>query len=302
MAKLLDYPSLAAVAAVARTGSFDAAAQTLGVTPSAVSQRVKGLEERLGAPLIVRGSPCAPTDAGARLCAHFDQVALLEHELLADEPGWGDRLDTRPPSLRIALNADSLATWFPAAAVRFAAAGAATLDLILDDEAHTAERLRTGQVLAAVTTTGKAIQGCRTTPLGALRYRATASPTYCARHFPHGVTEAALPLAPVLRFDPRDALQDRWMVQRFGAAIAAPTHQAPSTQGFLDLTLAGLAWSMTPEPLAAPLIARGELIDLAPDTCIDVPLFWRRPRLSSRLITDLTEAVREAAARQLIPL
>lgn len=299
---MLDYPSLAAVAAVARTGSFDAAAQTLGVTPSAVSQRVKGLEERLGAPLIVRGSPCTTTDAGARLCAHFDQVALLEHELLADEPGWDDRLDTRPPSLRIALNADSLATWFPAAAVRFAAAGAATLDLILDDEAHTAERLRTGQVLAAVTTTGKAIQGCRTTPLGALRYRATASPAYCARHFPHGVTEAALALAPVLRFDPRDALQDRWMVQRFGAAIPAPTHQAPSTQGFLDLTLAGLAWSMTPEPLAAPLIARGELIDLDPDTCVDVPLFWRRPRLSSRLIADLTEAVREAATRQLISL
>ncbi|QYC12339.1 LysR family transcriptional regulator ArgP [Brevundimonas nasdae] len=299
---MLDYPSLAAVAAVVRTGSFDAAAQALAVTPSAVSQRVKGLEERLGAPLIVRGSPCTATEAGMRLCAHFNQVALLEHDLLTDEPGWSGALDAGPPSLRIALNADSLATWFPAAAVRFASSGAATLDLILDDEAHTAERLRTGQVLAAVTTTGKAIQGCRTTPLGALRYRATASAAYCARHFPHRVTPDTLALAPVLRFDARDALQDRWMTQKFGAPVAAPTHQAPSTQAFLDLTLAGLAWSMTPEPLAAPLIAQGELIDLDPAVFVDVPLFWRRPRLSSRLIAALTQAVRDAATQQLAPL
>lgn len=299
---MLDYPSLAAVAAVVRTGSFDAAAQALGVTASAISQRVKGLEERLGAPLVVRGAPCTATTAGARLCAHFDQVALLEHDILADEPAWADAIDARPLSLRIALNADSLATWFPVAATRFAAASIATLDLILDDEAHTAERLRTGQVLAAVTTTGKPIQGCRTVPLGALRYVATASPAYCARHFPKGVTKGALVKAPVLRFDARDELQDRWTTQKLGAPVKAPTHQVPSTQGFLDLTLAGLGWSLTPESLATPLIAQGSLIDLDPDIRVDVPLFWRHLRLSTRLISDLTDAVREAAARQLEPL
>lgn len=285
-----------------RTGSFEGAAQALGVTASAISQRVKGLEERLGSPLVVRAAPCTATTAGARLCAHFDQVALLEHDILAEEPTWAEAINARPLSLRIALNADSLATWFPPAASRFAATSTATLDLILDDEAHTAERLRTGQVLAAVTTTGKPIQGCRTVPLGTLRYVATASPAFCDRRFSPGVTKEALMKAPVLRFDPRDELQNRWMTQKLGAPVDAPTHQVPSTQGFLDLTLAGLGWSLTPEPLATPLIAQGRLIDMDPHVRVDVALFWRHLRLSARLITDLTDAVREAASRQLVPI
>ena len=57
---MLDYPSLAAVAAVVREGSFERAARALNVTPSAISQRVKQLEERLGSVLIIRGQPCVP--------------------------------------------------------------------------------------------------------------------------------------------------------------------------------------------------------------------------------------------------
>lgn len=295
---MFDYSALAAVAAVVRTGSFDAAANRLGVTPSAVSQRVKGLEERLGAPLVVRATPCTATAAGQRLCAHFDQVSLLEHDLLSDTP-WATA-DTPSLTLKIAINSDSLATWFPAAAARFAAVQAATLDLILDDEAHTAERLRTGEVLAAVTTTGKAVQGCRTIPLGALRYVATASPAYRDRHFKDGVTHLALSRAPVLRFDPRDALQNLWAMQTLGQVIEAPTHWAPSTHGFLDLTLAGIGWSLTPEPLAEPLIAEGRLVELEPRTRLDVPLFWRHLRITSHLIDDLTRAVREASSACLV--
>ena len=52
---------LAALAAVIRTGSFERAAQQLHVTPSAVSQRVKLLEERLGTILVVRSCPCGST-------------------------------------------------------------------------------------------------------------------------------------------------------------------------------------------------------------------------------------------------
>jgi LysR family transcriptional regulator (chromosome initiation inhibitor) len=84
---MLDYPSLAAVAAVAREGSFEKAAVGLGVTPSAVSQRIKGLEDRLGAILLIRGSPCRPTEIGGRLCAHIEQVRLLESEVIETLPG-----------------------------------------------------------------------------------------------------------------------------------------------------------------------------------------------------------------------
>ena len=60
---MLDYASLAAVSSVVREGTFERAARALNVTPSAISQRVKQLEERLGSVLIIRGQPCAPTDS-----------------------------------------------------------------------------------------------------------------------------------------------------------------------------------------------------------------------------------------------
>ncbi|SPZ33728.1 chromosome replication initiation inhibitor protein [Agrobacterium tumefaciens] len=62
---MLDYPAMRAVALVAQTGSFEKAAQVLCVTPSAVSQRIKQLEERLGVVLIVRGNPCVATEKGS---------------------------------------------------------------------------------------------------------------------------------------------------------------------------------------------------------------------------------------------
>lgn len=299
---MIDYPAAAAVAAVLGTGSFERAAAQLGVTPSAVSQRVKGLEERLGVPLIVRGSPCTPTVAGTRLRAHFDQVLLLEHDLLLDGLGLGWAAESSDPTLKVAINSDSLATWFPAAAARFSGGSSALLDLLLDDEAHTAERLRTGQVVAAVTTTGKPVQGCRTIPLGRLRYVATASPAFAEKYFPRGVKSTGLAAAPVLRFDARDALQDRWVIQAIGSKVEAPTHWVPSTRGFLDLTLAGLGWSLTPELLAGPLIASGHLVDLDRKVRVDVPLFWRHLRISGGVVAALTGAVREAAAAHLVPV
>jgi DNA-binding transcriptional LysR family regulator len=157
---MLDYASLAAVAAVAREGSFDKAAAQLGVTPSAVSQRVKSLEERVGAILLTRGVPCRPTDIGAKLCAHVEQVRLLEGEVIRDLPGLaGPTLMSS--TVRVAVNADSVSTWFPEAAAQFAAETGAMLDLVLEDEAHTADRLRSGEVLAAVTADPSPVSGCK---------------------------------------------------------------------------------------------------------------------------------------------
>jgi LysR family transcriptional regulator (chromosome initiation inhibitor) len=293
---MLDYPALAALAAVIRTGSFDAAAEALSVTPSAVSQRVKGLEERLGLPLVIRATPCRPTEAGARLAAHLDQVTLLEHDMLAGDPGWAAAFGGSRPTLKIALNADSLGTWFPGAAARFAVAQPNTLSLVLDDEADTAERLRSGEVIAAVTTAGKAVAGCRTLPLGSLRYVAAATPGFRDRYFSDGVTAERLTEAPVLRFSPRDRLQLKWTEKVVGRVVVGPTHWVPSTQGFLDFTLAGVGWSLTPERLAAPLIASGRMVGLNPGVTIDVPLFWQHLRITTRLIEDLTNAVRSEAA------
>ena len=220
---MLDHLSLSAVAAVVREGSFEKAASVLGVTPSAVSQRIKGLEDRLGAILLVRGSPCRATEIGARLCAHVEQVRLLENEFVATMPGRFSP-ESGPATIRVAVNADSLSTWFPRAAAAFTRETGGLLDLILDDEAHTAQRLRSGDVLAAVTADPQPVTGCRIHPLGGMEYLAVASPAFIARHCPDGVDQTSLQRAPMLRFDRRDALQFRWAREAHGATTSPPTH------------------------------------------------------------------------------
>ena len=295
---MLDYPLLETLAAVDHAGSVEGAARALHVTPSAVSQRLKLLEERVGAVLLVRGRPCAATPAGRQLCRHVERVGLLEREVEQELPavasGPGPR---RAPVIRVAVNADSLSSWFVPAVAAFGATGEAVVDVSLDDEGHTADWLRTGKVLAAVTATAGAVQGCRSVPLGRMRYLATASPAFVARHFGAGVTERALASAPTLVFDPKDLLQRRWLRRLCRRDLDPPTHRLPSTQAFLDASLAGVAWGMNPELLARPHLASGRLVELVAETPLDVALHWQHPRLAPPILDRLTAAV-VAAARQ----
>ncbi len=293
---MLDYALLAALAAVIRTGSFERAAQQLHVTPSAVSQRVKLLEERLGTILVVRGVPCTGTPAGQRLCQHVEQVSLLESELRHELPGIQHA--GPPVTVRIAVNADSLATWFVTA---MAKTQDCLFDLVLDDQEHSADWLRRGEVLAAVTASAKPVQGCDSTPLGALRYIATASPAFVRRYLPEGLDDASLALAraPRLTFNSKDRLQTQWTRQAFGTEIASPTHWLPSSQAFIDSALAGLGWGMNPEMLVAGHLRDGRLVALVPDQPLDVPLFWQRNRIASSTLADITRAVLSTARAML---
>ncbi|UEM24919.1 LysR family transcriptional regulator ArgP (plasmid) [Skermanella mucosa] len=291
---MLDYALLSALAAVIRTGSFERAAQQLHVTPSAVSQRVKLLEERLGAILVVRGSPCVGTPAGQRLCQHVEQVALLESELRQELPGF--RHAGPPVTVRIAVNADSLATWFVAA---MAETRDCLFDLVIDDQEHSADWLRRGEVLAAVTSGAKPVQGCDSTALGALRYVATASPEFVGRHLPEGVHVDSLARAPCLTFNSKDRLQTLWTRQAFGTEIAPATHWLPSSQAFIDAALVGLGWGMNPEMLVADHLRHGRLVALVPDQPLDVPLFWQRSRIASSRLGDITRAVLRTAGAML---
>lgn len=297
---MLDYPLLAALAAVIRTGSFERAARQLHVTPSAVSQRVKLLEERLGTVLVVRGQPCTGTAAGQRLCQHVEQVALLESELRGALPSLSPA--DGPITLRIAVNADSLATWFVAA---MAEVPGCLFDLVLDDQDHSAEWLRKGEVLAAVTASAAPVPGCNSHPLGALRYRATASPDYLRRHFPDGVTAESLATAPCLTFNRKDRLQAQWLrlaLSNHEPVPTPPTHWLPSTHAFVDGALAGLGWGMNPDPLVADHLAAGRLVELVPGRPLDVPLHWQQSRIAGTALAELSRAVLRAGRQALYPI
>ena len=299
---MLDEALLAAVAAVAREGSFERAARALHITPSAVSQRVKLLEERVGAVLIVRGQPCSATEIGARICRHAELVSVLVAELRRELPMLPkDSPDTPHASLRIAVNADSLGTWFMQALAEFGREDAALLNLTLADEDHTAEWLRRGHVLGAVTSVGKAVQGCRIRRLGSLRYVATASPGFVRRWFPTGISAESLARAPSLLFDNNDRLQELWARRVVRREVALPVHRIPSTQAFVDAALVGIGWGMNPQSLVRSQLRAGTLVELVPDTPVDVPLYWQATRLKVPVLERLTRSVVRAAAAALQP-
>lgn len=282
---MLDYPALHALAEIIRRGSFESAAHALAITPSAISQRIRGLEDRSGMVLLDRGPPVRGTEAGLRLAAHLDQVRLLETAL---EGGFDP---AHPPVIRIAMNADSLATW----AMTPLTAAPGLIDLVIDDQDHALDWLRNGQVAAALTSIRRPVTGCDSIFLGCMRYRATASPEFAARHFPDGPDADSLARAPALSFNRKDGLQDRWIRQMTGRHIAQPLQRIPSSQAFAEATRLGLGWGMNPEAMIAEDLAMARMIDLAPDKPLDVPLYWQIARISSEAIKPLTRAMVAAA-------
>jgi LysR family transcriptional regulator (chromosome initiation inhibitor) len=296
---MLDYASLSALAAVVREGSFERAARALHVTPSAISQRIRLLEERVGCALVVRGQPCHATDMGRRLCQHVDRVHLLEQELKDALPALAPDGPVRV-RLPIAVNADSLATWFSPAVAAFAADAPVLMDVTVDDQDHTSEWLRSGAVLAAVTGNARPATGCNSKPLGAMRYLAAASPAFVARYFSDGVGAGSLARAPSLVFNTKDELQTRWAHRLCHRHVELPRHTLPSSQAFVTAALAGMGWGLHPQALIAAHLEEGSLVTLLPDAPLDVPLYWQQARAASALLDGLNRQILSAAQAALI--
>jgi len=289
-----DPHHLTALAAILRQGSFERAAAELSVTPSAISQRIKALEDRIGTPLIQRGAPCTGTEAGLRLAKHAEDVGLLEAQLNRDLSLEGG---PSPARLRIAVNADSLATWFVQA---MAGCDGVLFDLVIDDQDHSADWLRRGEVSAAVSARDSAVTGCDALPLGTMRYHATASPDFVSRWFAEGVTAETLNAAPCLVFNAKDRLQRDWIEAQTGAKLSPPCHFLPSSQGFIEAARRGLGWGMNPEALVRGPLRNGRLVELVPGACLDVPLTWQVSRIMAPALAPVTQAVREAAQKGLV--
>lgn len=278
-----------ALVAIADHGSFEAAARELHVTPSAVSQRIRALEAAAGQVLISRGAPCRPTAHGERLVRLGRQTRLLHAEASAALAA------ATTVELPVAVNADSLATWFRDVLATAAAWDGTALRLRVEDQAYSQQLLRSGDTLAAVTSDREAVQGCSVEPLGSLRYLPVAAPALASR-WRRGRSPDWSAM-PTMIFNDKDDLQLE-MLHRRGAGQPPVVHQVPSSADFRAAVRIGLGWGMLPESQATADLAADRLVLLSADV-IDVPLFWQRWRLDSPRLTALTDAVREAARRHL---
>jgi LysR family transcriptional regulator (chromosome initiation inhibitor) len=294
---MFDYKLLSALAAVVEQAGFERAAQVLGLSQSAVSQRIKLLEARVGQPVLVRATPPAPTEIGRRLLNHVQQVRLLEGDLQSQVPALDE--EGAPQRLRIALNADSLATWWAPAVGAFCAQRQLLLDLVVEDQDVGLKRMRAGDVAACVCGTERPVAGARSELLGAMRYRALASPAFMQRHFADGQVVGRLARVPAIVFGPDDLLQHRYMAS-LGLEGAFEHHLCPSSEGFIRLTEAGLGWGLVPELQVREQLAQGALVELLPENPIDVPLYWHHWRNGGQLLGQLTEHLAGQARQWLV--
>ncbi|MFT4030727.1 MAG: LysR family transcriptional regulator ArgP [Protaetiibacter sp.] len=296
----LDREQLATLRAAVDAGTFDAAARILNVTPSAVSQRIKALEQQLGRVLVERTKPVRATGSGEVLVRLAREIALLETDAAAAlrlDAGDGETVTSVP----IAVNADSLASWFLPAIASVCAERRLVVDLHREDQDRTAELLASGRVMAAVTSQAAPVPGCSATPLGVLRYRPAASRAFAARWFPDGASAASLARAPVVDFDHDDELQTRFLRRASRRRLDPPRHYVSGSGDFLQAIELGLGWGMLLESQLSDA-APGAFVELDPGgPGVAVPLYWQQWNLRSPGLDALAAAVVAAARASLHP-
>ncbi|MEX1057865.1 MAG: LysR family transcriptional regulator ArgP, partial [Natronospirillum sp.] len=277
-----DYRLLEALAAVIETGGFERAAQRLHLTQSAVSQRIRQLEQRQGQPVLLRTTPPKATALGRRLNNHLQQVKQLEM-------GLSEAAGQEPLKLRITVNADTMATWLASALAQCSMSQNMDFDLVVEDQDVGLNRMRKGEVMACICAESHAVNGGAVSALGIMRYRTLASPEFVARYSRRSHPNQ-LAQAPCLIFNQDDRLQHHFLASQ---GLPSPTrmHLCPSSEGFLQMTLAGLGFGSLPELQAHRFIDQGRLVDVVPGYCLDVPLYWHYWQTESAAMAQLRRAV-----------
>ncbi|SEA71738.1 LysR family transcriptional regulator, chromosome initiation inhibitor [Desulfuromusa kysingii] len=284
---MLDYKHLEALANVVAEGGFERAAQALFLTQSAVSQRIRQLEESCGQILISRTTPPTPTAAGTALIKHYQQVKLLE-------AGLSSELTTAPEAnmttLAIGVNADSLAYWFIPAISPVLARKGLLIDLRVDDQEQTHKFLRKGEVIGCVSTEASPIQGCRVEKLGTITYRLLATPDFINHWFADGFSLDASRQAPAVLFNRKDRLHQQFYQQYFGRSPEVfPTHYVPAPEQFFEVIAAGHCHGMVPDWQSAAGLASGQLQELAPGTTMRMSLYWHCWNLAAQPLQDFSQ-------------
>jgi LysR family transcriptional regulator (chromosome initiation inhibitor) len=267
----LDYRGLAVLDAVATSGSFEKAALILGISQSAVSQRIKALEDASGRLLVVRGTPSVTTGLGQRLVVHHRHVKLMEAALDID---LGRTVSL--PDISVAVDADSLSSWFGQALAPLLSPPRCQLEVRQADSAHALKLVREGAVFACVADAAdspfEGAHGTTSTALGQLRYTCVATERFAGHWFGDGFSAEGVALAPAVMDEHK--LLARYLAQQFQVAGPFPHHTLPASPALEGCLLDGVAYGLMPEILALGRIAAGQLIDLTPGKSHAVALAW----------------------------
>jgi LysR family transcriptional regulator, chromosome initiation inhibitor len=241
--------------------------------------------------LVQRTKPARATEAGEPVLRLARQVSLLEVEAIAAVKGKLEGL-----RLPIAVNADSLNNWFLPVLFAVPPELVTAFDLRQEDQDHSAELLRNGTVLAAVTGDPRPVQGCRVQALGKMRYLSVATPEFADRWLTGRPLPEALAAAPMIVFNTKDMLQHRLLRKVTRRRLDPPTHSIPAPGPYVRSIRLGLGWGMIEQEMVEDELADGRMVEVAKGKYVDVPLYWQHWKLDSAVLDALTAAVLNAAA------
>lgn len=277
----MDLRDLETLIKIDQEGGFEKAARSLGVTASAVSQRIARLEDELGRQLVVRGFPAQLTRDGECLLRAARQVDLVLEEARREIH------DLHPSGpLAVAVNHDSLATWFMNAVREFDRIDGRSLEIICEDQEATASLLAKGRVVAAVSSSRAFVPGCEIARLGHLRYILVASPE---------VAEASRSAGRLILFDRNDTPSQLVAAQHQGSLRLDTGHHLPDIHAMRSAALAGMGWVAMPETFAADDMAAGRLVQSPHAEGTHVNLYLHTWRTGSASLNRLAQVVRAAA-------
>lgn len=287
---MLDYKLIEAFAVVVQEGGFEKAAGKLHITQSAVSQRIKLLEEQFGQIILLRTVPPQPTPFGRELLGLYNQVSRLESDLLTPYEVEGEEFTSLP----IGVNADTLATWFFTVVEPFLLSRKVVLDIMVDDQEETEKLLKDGKVLGCITTRRSPLQGCASHYLGDVEYGIFCSPDFRRKWFPNGVDSESVKKAPMITFNRKDMLNIKILTKKLGSAPQIfHTHYVPSAELFMDFIENSHAFGAIPHHQSEQPFFDGKICELAPDCKEMVPLFWQCWNLESALLREITERIKQ---------
>jgi LysR family transcriptional regulator (chromosome initiation inhibitor) len=291
---MLDYRGIEALYTVIELQSFEAAAKKLHITQSAVSQRIKGLESSYGEPVLIRTLPYKGTKLGKQLIGHFKRICLLEEDLK-------NQLEAANENRRIAiaLNRDSLETWFLDLIDEKSIFANISLEIIADDQELTLNYLKNGLVSACLSTSEKEILGGTVHFLGNMEYVLTASPEFVNEHFSKGVKQG-LKSAPAIKFDQNDRLHERYLEKFFGLNGEGLNYQImPSVRGFKKFALLGYGYGLIPILDIHDELKKGTLVQLCPDKVWNIPLYWHYWAVESKFYQKFNSNIIQYIKRSL---
>ena len=243
---------------VAARRSFRQAADDFGITPSAISQTIRSLEERLGVPLLTRTTRSVGlTEAGERFLERagpaFDEIVAAGDAArgLAERPSGLLRLAVPRAVVPLLLQPvlASFAETYPDVVLEIVASEE-LVDLAKDGfDAG----IRLGEFIAAD------MVAVRLTP--SFRYAIVASPSYLERHGRPDVPED-LQHRSCVRMRRSSGVLAPWRVEIGGLPIDLAVSGPLVVNDFptmLGAALGGVGLAQVPEPIAAKMVSEGQL-------------------------------------------